>query len=251
MYSLRRSLSLRCVKAWPTWTESSLSSKASQPTTKATTATTTPTTSVATRSDTTKGTNDSKTTSTTKYPFRQTAQRQEGFSYKQPTRSTARLATQLPPALALTEKSTASNPLGHFCTRGILLGVEPDPVAENEGSLPTLELQAFNGDTVQLTESVGLTINFGHQHIDIQAYAYIAYRLEDYTLPQLDFIVDYEDTPYQSRYDYGIPKNLRRGLEKTIEIAIASDQLVEVPYSSDISISPAFGKAKDCYVIYE
>lgn len=33
--------------------------------------------------------------------------------------------------------------------------------------------------------------------------------------------------------------------KKTIEKAIASDQLVEVPYSTDISISPAFGKAKD------
>lgn len=113
--------------------------------------------------------------------------------------SQARLATQLPPALALTEKSTAANPLRQLRTRRILLGVEPDPVAENEvkiifgaidslcevtcinrnlvaqvrhtqESLPTLDLQAFNGDTVQLTESIGVTINFGQQHLDIQAY---------------------------------------------------------------------------------
>ncbi|KAF4758175.1 hypothetical protein FOZ63_009550, partial [Perkinsus olseni] len=74
--------------------------------------------------------------------------------------------------------------------------------------------------------------------------AYVSYRLEDYTLPQLDFSVAYEDVPYQCKHDYGVPKNLRRGLEKTIQQAIDAGQLVEIPYSDDITISPAFGKAK-------
>ncbi|KAF4755055.1 hypothetical protein FOZ63_014482, partial [Perkinsus olseni] len=198
------------------------------------------------------------------YPFRQTAQRQEGFSYKQPNRSApesavagkpsfpqARLATELSPALALTGRSTVA-PLGQSCTRGILLGVEPDPVANKEvkivfgaidslcevtcinkqlvakvrhtqASLTPLALQTFNGDTVQLNDSVGLTIHIGHQHLNIEAYlyrlsdatrltssrtslgpwlgadckAFVSYRLEDYTLPQLDFSVAYEDVPYQ------------------------------------------------------
>ncbi|KAF4649759.1 hypothetical protein FOZ61_001008, partial [Perkinsus olseni] len=304
------------------------------------------------------------------YPFRQTAQRQEGFSYKQLNRSApesavagkpsfpqARLATELPPALALTGRSTVS-PVGQSCTRGILLGVESDPVANNEvkivfgaidslcevtcinkqlvakvrhtqASLTPLVLQTFNGDTVQLTDSIGLTVHIGHQYLNIEAYvsdlrglsiglvlgadflemtnasifwsrrkleigcdscqlyrlsdatrltssrtslgpwlgadckvapdqlenylaslddaalqAFVSYRLENYNLPQLDFSVAYEDLPYQCKHDYGVPKNLRRGLEKTIQQAIDAGQLVEIPYSDDITISPAFGKAK-------